>query len=568
MEQIESLIIQSESNPNLTDSQFKELYSHPDFLSISLNLFHSQLVRSDFFASLFLSKFIQTKWRLLKAETRTSVKNYILETSFQWAESNELESNLNSIIEPISQIIFSDFPLIWNSPIYDILAYSNNSEASCSNSLRLLSGFFQSLKTKKSTSLTSSFLKNFNSYLSKISYNLFQSLFSFFGNNNNTIHALEVLSYIIQHMSISVLIQQSSFFESLSQLLLSEQFAKSALLILIKLGKKYLQQSFNKRNELKASIFEIFRLYFSIIFQNNLISNFLFVPDILKLMSLFMRISRNEKLELHQTIIQYALELSKQNVPEMVESICSFWATGCMERHNFFVENFWFLMKFEIDISLFLNLFLDKITGYLTSDEFHFPGGSQFKTVLNKSHTSIRQLKSMIRMFTLFCYEENSDQILNFLQQLKTQLETNFEIKCFESFCFVSTIFFSKKNRKNFHFRYDAFEADNNYQTDSNYQTFLEFILKIIQSSSSEDILRLALYFLYLTFSSNTSNNELINNVLLTLLNLISNSTEPIKTQSLEVLYRFLFNKSVFSFKFIFFKRDANVIFSESLCSL
>lgn len=306
----------------------------------------------------FLKHFINSKWNELGAEQKNEITKFLLDKSNQWSENNENIPNLNSLYEAISLVFFYDFPSRWNSPISDVLQLSQNSVSYCLNSLHIISSFFDIFHSKKS--IPFSFRKSFEDYLSSISQQLIQMFISFLNFPEAQINTLEVLCSVVRYTPIQNIIQ-SQIFDFLLHIE-NPDLIQKIILILNRFGKNYLALSFEKRDDYRLSIYSIYENFFNFL----LTSSQTFYSTTLKAMSIFMKISRNERLPIHQQILQFALQLTRNLNTSFIASLCSFWTTGYSQVGYFgYASNFWFLMKFEINCEEILRLFIPQMKDYI-----------------------------------------------------------------------------------------------------------------------------------------------------------------------------------------------------------
>jgi len=121
-------------------TQFKD--SPSAWTRVDTILEHSQNNHTRFFAVTILSDLIKFRWKILPAEQRQGIKNYIISLVLKLSSTDQDLQNHSYVIEKLNyslvQILKHDWPEHWSSFLPEITSASRANECVCENNMRIL----------------------------------------------------------------------------------------------------------------------------------------------------------------------------------------------------------------------------------------------------------------------------------------------------------------------------------------------------------------------------------------------------------------------------------------------
>eukprot|EP00164_Ancoracysta_twista_P001438 GFYU01001874.1.p1 GENE.GFYU01001874.1~~GFYU01001874.1.p1 ORF type:complete len:1068 (-),score=427.51 GFYU01001874.1:237-3440(-) len=171
-----------------TVKQFLEAFrTHPDsWTRVSFILDTAQSAQTKFFALTILDELVQTRWKILPAEQKEGIKQYIVNAVIKMSSDDaSLLSNktlLHKLDITLVQVVKKEWPHSWKSFIPDIVGASKTNECLCENNMNILQILSEEVFDFSSETMTQAKAKEL-----KLAYNNdFQAIF-------------QLCEYIIDH---------------------------------------------------------------------------------------------------------------------------------------------------------------------------------------------------------------------------------------------------------------------------------------------------------------------------------------------------------------------------------
>lgn len=155
-----TLMYSNQAHRELANQVLTQVRDHPDsWHVVDTVLATSQSADTKFFALKLLEAVISTRWRVLPAEQRTGIKNYVVQLVIKISSDEQFvvtqKHFLAKLNQTLIQIVKQEWPDAWANFIPDICGASKTSQSLCENNLRILNLLSEEVFTFGSSHMTS-----------------------------------------------------------------------------------------------------------------------------------------------------------------------------------------------------------------------------------------------------------------------------------------------------------------------------------------------------------------------------------------------------------------------------
>jgi len=191
---------------NIAQTALTQLKEHPQsWTRVDTILEHARHLPSKFYALQILNDLIQFRWRILPADQRDGIRNYIIGLVLKLSATDEALAANRLILEKLNvnlvQILKHDWPSNWQSFIPEIISASKTNECVCENNMKILKTLSEEVFDFSKGSMTQSKIRQLKDSLNSEFYQIFQLCDFVMGNSQKPKLLLVTLETLLRYLS-------------------------------------------------------------------------------------------------------------------------------------------------------------------------------------------------------------------------------------------------------------------------------------------------------------------------------------------------------------------------------